>query len=62
MAMALYSAFVEDLDTTFCFFAFHEIIKEPRKRQYPVMDFLVSGQEAQSELEKMLSVALLLLE
>ena len=50
-AIALYSASADDLETVDCFFALQEINESPKKTQYPVIDFLVSGQEAQSESE-----------
>jgi hypothetical protein len=43
---ALYSASDEDLDTVICFLAFHDIRDEPRKKQYPLVDLLVSMQPA----------------
>jgi hypothetical protein len=45
---ALYSASDDDLDTVVCFLAFHETKDEPMKKQYPVVDFLVSKHPAQS--------------
>ena len=50
-AIALYSASADDLEIVDCFFALQEINESPKKTQYPVTDFLVSGQEAQSESE-----------
>lgn len=38
--IALYSASAKDLEIVFCFFDFHEIKEDPRKIQYPVMDYL----------------------
>ncbi|MCH89133.1 hypothetical protein A2U01_0010026, partial [Trifolium medium] len=49
---ALYSASEDDLETVVCFFSFHDTRDEPMKKQYPVVDFLVSRQPAQSESEK----------
>jgi hypothetical protein len=49
---ALYSASEEDLDTVICFLAFHETRDDPKKKQYPVVDLLVSIQPAQSASEK----------
>ena len=46
--MALYSASTENLETTDCFLDFHEIKESPKKTQYPVVDLLVSTQDAQS--------------
>lgn len=48
-AIALYSASGEDLATTICFLLFHEIGDVPRSIQYPVLDLLEYGYEAQSE-------------
>jgi len=44
--MALYSAFVEDLEIQSCFLHFQEIKASPKKMHQPVVDFLVSGQPA----------------
>ena len=46
--MALYSASTENLEITDCFLDFHEIKESPKKTQYPVVDLLVSTQDAQS--------------
>ena len=46
--MALYSTSTEDLETMDCFLNFHEIRESPKKTQYPVVDLLVSTQDAQS--------------
>ena len=46
--MALYSASTEDLETMNCFLDFHEIRESPKKTQYPMVDLLVSTQDAQS--------------
>jgi hypothetical protein len=43
-----YSASEDDLETVTCFFAFHETSEEPKKKQYPDVDLLVSKQSAQS--------------
>jgi hypothetical protein len=48
---ALYSASEDDLETVTCFFAFHETREEPKKKQYPEVDLLVSKQPAQSASE-----------
>ena len=53
-AIALYSAFAEDLKIVVCFLAFQEIEESPKKMQKPVIDFLESGQVAQSKSEKAL--------
>ena len=45
--MALYSTSAEDLETMNCFLDFHEIRESPKKIQYPVVDLLVSIQDAQ---------------
>jgi len=50
-AIALYLAYAEDLETTDCFFDLQDIKLFPRKSQYPVKDFLVSGQLAQFALQ-----------
>ncbi|GKF74484.1 hypothetical protein Tco_0220816, partial [Tanacetum coccineum] len=44
----MYSASVEDLDTTPCFFDCQDMILVPRRMQYPEMDFLKNEQLAQS--------------
>jgi len=49
VAMARYSAFAEDRDTTDCFLDFQEIKDEPRNMQNPETERLVSGQDAQSK-------------
>ena len=46
--MVLYSASAEDLETMDCLLDFHEIRESPKKIQYPVVDHLVSIQDAQS--------------
>jgi hypothetical protein len=43
---ALYSALEEDQDTVICFLAFHDIRDDPKKKQYPLVDLLVSLQPA----------------
>ncbi|WRX21910.1 hypothetical protein QQP08_014397 [Theobroma cacao] len=48
VAMALYSASVNDQETTDCFLDHHEMGDEPRKMMYPVVDFRVVGQPGQS--------------
>ncbi|GKF72679.1 hypothetical protein Tco_0208793, partial [Tanacetum coccineum] len=40
---ALYSASVELLETTVCFFDFHEIKQDPKKIQYPVSENFNKG-------------------
>lgn len=50
--MVLYSASLEDLETVFCFLDLHETKASSKNIQYPVTDFLVSVQEAQSESVK----------
>ena len=50
--MEQYSASAEDLPTVCCFLDFQDIIESPRNMQYPVIDLLVSGQDAQSESAK----------
>jgi hypothetical protein len=52
LAIALYSASVEDLDTVACFLELQDIRLEPKKTHNPPVDRLSSGQPAQSELEK----------
>ena len=52
MTIDLYSAFVEDLEATFCFFDLQETKEFPRNTQYPVRDFLVLGQPTQSASQK----------
>ena len=47
-AMALYSASAKDLETIDCFLDFHEINESPKNTQNPVVDLLVSTQDAQS--------------
>ena len=48
MAIDLYSTSAEDFETISCFFNLQEIKASPRNTQYPVKDFLVSGQPTQS--------------
>lgn len=52
VAIVLYSASADDLDTVGCFLDFQEIKESLRKKQQPAMDLRVSGQVAQSESEK----------
>ena len=52
MAMALYSASADDLETVDCFFYFHETRESPMNIQYLVTDLLVYGHEAQSKSVK----------
>lgn len=59
-AKALYSALEDDLDTVDCFLLFQETSEEPRKKQNPEMDLLVSRQEPQSESVKPFSLQSLL--
>ncbi|KAJ0601780.1 hypothetical protein HanIR_Chr03g0132591 [Helianthus annuus] len=47
--MDLYSASVEDRETTLCFLLFHETNDPPRKMQKPVIDLRLSTHLAQSE-------------
>ncbi|KAL5701104.1 hypothetical protein ACHQM5_026479 [Ranunculus cassubicifolius] len=49
--MARYSASVDDFETESCFLHFQEIRASPRNIHQPVVDFLVSGQPAQSASE-----------
>ena len=44
--MALYSTLVENLETVDYFFDFQGTNESPIKMQYPVIDLLVSGQDA----------------
>ena len=55
LAMDLYFASADDLETVCCFFNFHDTRESPMKKQYPLMDFMLSGQDAQSESAKPLS-------
>lgn len=48
----LYSASADDLDTVCRFLDFQEIREFPMKTQKPLIDFLVSEQDAQSESAK----------
>ena len=48
MAINLYSTLAEDLETTSCFFDLQEIKASPKNTPYPVKNFLVLGQPAQS--------------
>lgn len=56
-AMDLYSVSAEDLATTLCFFAFHEMGESPRNMQYPDVDRRVIGQLAQSLSQNAVSLA-----
>jgi hypothetical protein len=51
-AKTLYSDSVLDLETVGCFLDAHDNRLQPRKVQYPDVDFLSSGQPAQSTLER----------
>ena len=55
LAMDLYSTSTDDLEFVFCFFDFHNTRESPIKKQYPLMDFLLSGQDAQSKSAKPIS-------
>ena len=55
IAMALYSASPEDLETIDCFLECQEMRESPRKTQNPVTDLRVSEQPAQLESQKALS-------
>ena len=55
LAIALYSASAEDLETVCCFLDFQDIKELPRNTQKPKMDLLVSGQVPQSVYVKTLS-------
>ena len=50
--MNLYSASAEDNETVACFLDFQEIGLPPMVMKYPLTDFLVVGQAAQSESQK----------
>lgn len=58
LAIDLYSASADDLDTVCCFFDFQEINESPKNTQKPEIDRRVSGQVAQSESQNVLSVRL----
>ena len=62
LAMALYSASAEDLDTTPCFFDLQEIKEYPKYTAEPVRGLLVSGHLAQSASQKALICNFVLLE
>jgi hypothetical protein len=47
-AMALYSVFAREWDTTLCFVTFPDDQVSARKVQYPVVDLLFEGDPAQS--------------
>ncbi|OIT33097.1 beta-glucosidase 16 [Nicotiana attenuata] len=61
LAILLYSASAELLDTVFCFFDFHEIKELPYFTKKPDTDFLILGHEAQSASQYTLNMLLLLL-
>ena len=46
--MALYSALAENLETIDYFLDFHKTNESPKNTQNPVVDLLVSTQDAQS--------------
>ena len=46
----LYSASTEDLETIDCFLDFHETNESPKNTQNPVVDLLVSTQDAQDDV------------
>lgn len=52
VAILMYSASAELLETVLCFFDFQEIKEFPNLMQYPVTDFLESIQDAQSASQK----------
>jgi hypothetical protein len=54
-AIARYSPSAEDLETVDCFLDVQDIKELSRKTQKPVMDRLVSTQQAQSESQKAFS-------
>lgn len=47
---ALYSDYVEDLETVFCFLEDHETRDLPKNTQYVPLDFLSSRETAQSAI------------
>ena len=51
-AIDLYSTFLLDLKTIFCFLALQDMRFWPRNTPYPLLDFLLSGDPAQSESQK----------
>jgi hypothetical protein len=55
MAMALYSASAEDLETMDYFLERHEMRESPKKMQKPVTDLRVSEHPAQSESQNPLN-------
>ena len=50
--IALYSTSADDRETIFYLFVLQEIREDPKKIQYPVVDFLDIGQPPQSESQK----------
>ena len=56
MAIHRYLALAEERETICCFLDFHEISEEPRKIQKLEIERRVSGQAAQSESAKALSL------
>jgi len=52
VAMLLYSASAELLETIDCFLDFHDTTEIPNLIKYSVTDFLVRGQDAQSASQK----------
>lgn len=50
--IALYSASADDRETVFCLSVRQEISEDPKKTQYPVVDFLDIEQPPQSESQK----------
>lgn len=58
VATVLYSILAEERDTTFYFLDFQEIKDWPKSTQYPVTDLQVSGYDAQSEPQLVVSCKL----
>lgn len=56
LAIERYSASADDRETVCCFLDFQDTKEEPRKTQKPDVDLQVSGQVAQSESDKKLSL------
>jgi len=52
VAMLLYSASAELLETVVCLLDFQDTTEVPTLMKYPVTDFLVRGQDAQSASQK----------